>query len=124
MAQKILIVDDDEYLRDLYKEVLSDAGYEVDAVDNGENGLLKLEDGGYDLTLLDVVMPKLDGLGVLKKLKESSPKNPNGPIVLLTNLAHDPIVQEALNLGAARYIIKTDITPDQLVEEVKKTLGI
>lgn len=119
---KVLIIDDDAYLRDLYQEVLQDAGYEVTTAVDGEEGLQKLQQGGIDLTLLDVMMPKLDGLGVLKKLKEAPPQALNGPILLLTNLAQDPIVQEALQLGASSYIIKADITPDQLLEKMKEYL--
>ncbi len=122
MAKKVLIVDDDVYLRDLYEEVLKAEGYEVTTAVDGEDGVGKLQQGGYDFVLLDVMMPKLDGLGVLKKLKETPPAIPNGSIVLLTNLAQDPIVNEAMQLGAKTYIIKADITPDQLVEKVKEYL--
>lgn len=122
MAKKILIVDDDAYLRDLYEEVLKEAGYEVITAVDGEEGAGKLQAGGFDLTLLDVMMPKLDGLGVLKKLQETPPAIPNGPVLLLTNLAQDPIITEATQLGAKSYIIKADITPDQLIEKVKEYL--
>lgn len=120
--KKVLIVDDDVYLRDLYEEVLKEAGYEVITAVDGEDGVGKLQQGGMGLTLLDVMMPKLDGLGVLKKLQETPPVTPNGPIVLLTNLAQDPIVTEAMTLGATSYIIKADITPDQLIEKVNEYL--
>lgn len=123
MAKKVLIVDDDVYLRDLYEEVLKAEGYEVMTAGDGEEGVTKLQIGGFDLTLLDVMMPKLDGLGVLKKLKETPPTTPNGTILLLTNLAQDPIVQEAMQLGAKSYLIKADITPDQLLEKVKEYLN-
>lgn len=122
MAKKVLIVDDDAYLRDLYEEVLKEAGYEVITAVDGEDGVVKLQQGGIDLTLLDIMMPKLDGLGVLKKLQETPPAIPNGSIVLLTNLAQDPIMTEATQLGAKSYIIKADITPDQLIEKVKEYL--
>ena len=120
MAQKLLIVDDDLYIRELYIEVLSDAGYEIDVAQDGVEGLKKLKNGGYALVLLDVMMPQKDGIQVLKDLKELAPAQPNGPTILLTNLSHDPIIQEGLKQGALSYLIKADITPDQLVEEVKK----
>jgi CheY-like chemotaxis protein len=122
MSKKLLIVDDDLYLRDLYKEILTDAGYEVETANDGREGLDKLNNGGYDLTLLDVMMPHMDGLGVLTKLHETPPTAPNGPVVLLTNLAHDPVIKEALSKGAASYLIKADLTPDQVVEKVKEYL--
>lgn len=123
MAQKILVVDDDTYLRDLYEEVLKDEGFEVDIATDGQEGLAKMTEGGYDLILLDVVMPKMDGLSVLNALSQNSPQSKNGPIILLTNLAHDPIIKEALSKGAHSYLIKTDSTPDKIIENVKKILS-
>jgi len=120
--KKILIVDDDLYIRDLYEEVFKDAGYEVTTAGDGQEGLARLKEGGFDATLLDVMMPKLDGLGVLGSLQTEKPTAVNGPIILLTNLAHDPVIQEALQKGAAGYLIKTDITPDILLEKVKEYL--
>jgi len=122
MAHKILIVDDDLYIRELYEEVLKDAGYEVTTAVDGEDGLSKVKGGGFDLILLDVMMPKLDGLGVLQKLSEISPKPTNGPIILLTNLSHDPIINEAMQHGASTYMIKADVTPDQLMAKVKEVV--
>ena len=120
MAKKILIVDDDLYIRELYEEVLKGEGYEVDAAVDGEDGLGRLKQGGYDLVLLDVMMPKIDGLGVLDGLQKTPAQKPNGPIILLTNLGHDPIIKEAMNKGAVSFLIKADLTPDQLVEHLKK----
>lgn len=122
MASKILIVDDDLYIRDLYTDILKDAAFEVEAAEDGVKGLEKIRKGGFDLILLDVMMPNLDGLGVLKELKDKPPGVKNGPLVLLTNLAHDPIIKEALNLGASGYLIKSDLNPEQLVVKVKEHL--
>lgn len=122
MANKILIVDDDLYIRELYTDILKDAGFEVEVAENGNSGLEKIRKGGFDLILLDVMMPELDGLGVLKELKNKPPGVKNGPVVLLTNLAHDPIIKEALDLGASGYLIKSDLNPEQLVVKVKERL--
>lgn len=75
------------------------------------------------MILLDVMMPKKNGLETLKGLKENPAAKPNGPIILLTNLAQDPIMQEALKTGAKSYMIKSDLNPDQLVEKVKQFLA-
>lgn len=123
MAKKILLVDDDQYLRELYLEILKDAGYEVATAVNGEEALTALSTGGFDLVLLDIMMPKLDGIGVLKSIQAKPPTTPNGPIILLTNLAHDPVLNEATALGATTFLIKADITPDQLLNKVKEYLG-
>ncbi|MEK7071083.1 MAG: response regulator [Patescibacteria group bacterium] len=122
MAKKILVIDDDLYLRELYVEVMKDAGFEVDSAKDGKDGLEKLSQGGWDLTLLDIMMPNLDGLGVLTKLAESPPAQPNGPIIILTNLSNDPSMKEALKKGATSYLIKADFIPVQLVEKAKEFL--
>lgn len=122
MNKRILIIDDDLYLRDLYKEILESSGYEVDTAIDGEEGIQKIKQGGYDLVLLDMMLPKLDGLGILTQLSQTQPPPKNGPIILLTNLGHEPVIQEALQKGAVAYLIKADITPDQLLSEVKKYL--
>lgn len=123
MAKRILIVDDDSFIRELYDEVLKDAGLEVTTAVDGEQGLAHLLQGGFDAVLLDIMMPKLDGLGVLTKLKEQQPEKPNGPIILLTNLDHDPILDKALELGAVSHILKADILPPALVALVTKTIN-
>ena len=122
MNKRILVIDDDLYLRDLYQELLKNAGYEVDTAIDGEEGIEKLKQGGYDLILLDMMMPKVDGLGVLTKLSEIQPPPKNGPVILLTNLGHEPVISEALQKGATTYLIKADTTPDQLLNVVKQYL--
>ncbi len=120
MAKKILIVDDDMYIRDLYEEVVKEEGFEVDTANDGATALEKLKQGGYDLVLLDIMMPKLDGFGIMDELRKNPPAVKNGPFILLTNLDHGPLMQEALDKGAASFMIKADITPNDLVNEVKK----
>ena len=66
------------------------------------------------------MMPKVDGLDVLRSLKNDPPKTSNGPIILLTNLTHDPVIFLATDLGAKGHLVKSDITPGELVEAVKK----
>lgn len=121
MAHKLLVVDDDEYIRDLYEEILKDSGFNVDTAVDGKDGLDKITANNYDLILLDIMMPKLDGVEVLRSLSKDA-KAKAGKVVLLTNLAHDPVMKEALSLGAKAYLIKADMTPDQLVEKLKEFL--
>ena len=122
MNKKILIVEDDTYLRDLYEEVLKEDGFSVKIAVDGEEGLVTALEGGHDLILLDIMMPKLDGLGFLKSLKKKNALSKNGPIILLTNLAHDPVIKEGLDLGAKDFTVKSEITPDDLVKKVKDYL--
>lgn len=120
--KKILIIDDDPQFRDLYRDIFSMASFTVDTADDGEQGLVKLRNGGWDCVLLDVMMPKMDGLQVLKSLKDNPPVQPNGPIVLLTNLAQEPIVKEGLANGAKTFFLKSEFNPDEVVEKIKALL--
>lgn len=123
MADRILIIDDDTYIRDLYEEILKGDGFEVEVAKDGEEGLTKLLGGGYAAVLMDVMMPKIDGLGVLTKLKESTPKSPNGPILLITNLDHDPLFDQAKTLGAYGHLVKADLLPPMIIAAVKDAIS-
>lgn len=123
--KKILLVEDDQFTRELYDEVLKNAGYDVTTAINGAEGLNHIRSGGYDLILLDVMMPKMDGLEVLRSLRDEPPKIKNGPIVLLTNLTNDPVFNSAygLNVGVHDHLVKSDITPGDLLVKVNKFLA-
>lgn len=124
MAQRILIVDDELYLRELYEEVIQSAGYEVETALDGREGLEKIRTGNFDLVLLDVMMPELDGIGVLQKLSNEEPKPSKMPVIVIcTNLSHDPVINEAKKLGAREYIVKADVVPDQIIEKIKELLS-
>jgi two-component system, OmpR family, alkaline phosphatase synthesis response regulator PhoP len=123
IAKKILVVEDDLNTRKLYQTILTNAGFQVETAADGAEGLAKCRQGGYDLVLLDAMLPKMDGIALLGELKKSPPQIPNKNIYLLTNLSHDPILKEAVNLGAKDVILKTDVNPEQLVEKVKKILA-
>ena len=118
---KILVVEDDQLLRDLYVENLKNEGYIVDVATDGEEGLLKIKGGGWDLVLLDIILPKLDGIEVMRQLKKLNPL-PKKPIILfLTNLDKDSDIKEALTLGDG-YLIKSQLTPDDLLKEIRSYL--
>jgi len=123
MSKTILLVDDDKYIRDVNEEVLRDAGYEVVVAENGKEAYDLLMVNEYDLVFLDVIMPLLDGIGVLQKLQETPPKFKPKHVYFLTNLANDPAVKEAFALGAEECFTKSDITPDKLVEVARKVIG-
>lgn len=121
--QKILLVEDDQLLRDLYNELLRDEGFDVTACADGEEGFNEIKKGGYNLVLLDVMLPKMDGLQILKEISKSNGGYKIGPVVLLTNLGQDNIVKEAFEHGAAGYLIKSSFTPDQVLHEVRTFLA-
>ena len=117
---KILIVEDDQLLRDLYVENLKGEGYIVDTAVDGEEGLLKIK-GGWDLVLLDIILPKIDGLEVMRQFKKLNTSLKKPIILFLTNLDKDSEIKEALNLGDG-YLIKSQLTPDDLLREIRSYL--
>lgn len=123
MAQKILVVEDDEFLRELYEELLKGENYDVTLAVDGEEGLSNISKGGFDLVLLDIMLPKMDGLEILRRVKNTPPAVKNGPVVLLTNLGQDSIIKEGFALGASGYLIKSAMNPDQVLSEVQVFLN-
>jgi len=119
---KILIIEDDALLSRMYQIVFTSSNNEVAVAVNGEEGLEKARSFKPDLILLDIMMPKLNGLEVLKKLK-ADPDTRKTPAVVLTNLAGSGDVQAALELGAVRYIVKSENKPKQVDEIVESILA-
>ena len=121
-ALKILIVEDDQFLRELYCDVLKAEGYVIDIAIDGQEGLKKIKEGGYDLVLLDIIMPKIDGLEIMRRIKTDPSALPNKCVIFLTNLDKEEEIRTALQLGNG-YLIKSQITPGNLVQEVKTYLS-
>jgi len=119
MSAKILVVEDDLYLRELYAEILKKEGYDVDTAADGEEGYNKVVKGGWDLVLMDIVLPKMNGLDILRKASTESAAKTNKSVVFLTNLDNADQMKEALLLGDA-YLIKSQVTPGNLIDEIKK----
>ena len=120
---KILIIEDDQFLSDLYCEVLKKESHQVTVALDGEEGFQKMKKGGYDLVLLDVMLPKLDGIDILKKLEAQKALNKNKKIILLTNLSGQAVLRKKGRIKVDDYLIKSSLTPDQLVAKVKDYLG-
>ena len=117
--KKILIIEDDLFTREMYEEILTEAGYSVVTAKDGVEGISRIREGNYSLIIMDIMLPNKNGIDVLTELHSAAPIESNGPIVIMTNLARDPILNQALELGAAACIIKTDITPEQLLIRIK-----
>jgi DNA-binding response OmpR family regulator len=116
-----LIIEDEDPLRALYAQILESAGYKADQAGDGNTGMEKIKNTQWDLLLLDIMLPGEDGLRILKEIK-SDPSLKKGPIVAITNLNSEYIVQEAFNFGVDGYLIKSQITPDKIADEVKEFL--
>lgn len=124
MADKkcVLVVDDEKELRELLVQKLTKAGFDVAAAGDGEEGLEVAREKKPDLILLDIVMPKMDGITMLKKLREEE-WGKNVEVMLLTVLEDEQHLSQALEAGAREYFVKTDWKLDDVVERVKSKLG-
>ncbi|PIV10421.1 MAG: response regulator [Candidatus Portnoybacteria bacterium CG03_land_8_20_14_0_80_41_10] len=119
--KKILIIEDDPFLNEMYATKFSQSGFQVELAVDGQEGLKKIRTIKPNLILLDIVLPKMDGFEVLKEVKKDAQLN-KIPIVLLTNLGQKKEVEKGLSLGADEYIIKAHFTPTAVVAKVKEIL--
>jgi len=102
---KILVVDDDENLRTVYKKNLENRGYRVETAIHGKDALIKVSNWKPDIVILDILMPELDGVRVLETLKESSALD-NMSVIMLTAVSEINLMKKCLDLGAKGYILK------------------
>lgn len=122
MAKKVLIVDDDESFLWILKQSFSKGGVSVVFAQDGEEGLKLAQEEKPDLILLDIMMPKMDGIAVAKRLKELGIET---QIIFLTNVADNTKITEAVaSVDRAGYIIKSDMHVDQIVSVVREKLGL
>lgn len=120
--KRILIVDDDLFISDLYSLELQKEGFIVVSASSGEVGLSKVQLEKPALILLDIAMPGLDGIQVLQKIRANHDFD-RIKILLLTNIRDEETIRNGLSKGADGYLLKTSLTPEQVVEEVKKALS-
>jgi len=117
--KKILLVEDDPFLVDIYVKKLQQVGFDIVNADNGARALKLLAESPFDLVLLDIVMPDIDGWEILKEMRESE-KGPGAKVIVFSNLGQKADVDKAFTLGANKYLIKANYTPSEVIEEVKK----
>ena len=120
MGQKILLVEDDQFLRELNVETLQSEGFTVISAVDGEDALAKLKSDTYSIILVDIVIPKITGIEVIKRFK-SEGGSLQCPVVFLTNMDEGKEIAEARSLGSG-VLIKSEMTPPELVEKVKAFL--
>ena len=118
---KILIVEDEDDIRSVYAEMLKGEGYEVLEAGNGAAALTVARVEPWDLMILDIMLPGEDGMHILKTIKESD-STKDKPVILLTNLSNDSYIHQCFGLGAASYLVKSQVTPGDLIAEVKNYL--
>ena len=122
MDKKVLIVEDDKFLRELMAQKVSKEGYRVVEAVDGEDGVKKAKEEKPDLILLDLILPGIDGFEVLSAIKEDA-SLVQAPVIILSNLGQKDDVEKGLKLGAIDYLIKAHFTPGEIIEKIKKALG-
>lgn len=119
--KSILLVDDDLTLREMYMERLKAEGFTVEMAKDGEEALAKAADLKPNIILLDIMMPKINGLDVLKKLKDNE-ETKSIPVIVLTALIQDHEKMESITRGADDYIVKSETMPGDVIEKIKGIL--
>ena len=120
-GKRVLVVEDEQALREMYATWLESAGFRVDTADNGLTGIEKVVQDTPDLLLLDVLLPKKDGFEVLTEIRRN-PKTAKLPVIILSSLDQEFEKKQGINLGATHYLVKTTISPELLFETIHKVL--
>jgi len=116
--RKITIIDDEYTEVAILKDYLEKEGYDVELAVDGEDGFEKLNKRRPDIILLDIIMPKMDGISLLRKIKGESDLK-DIPVFMLTKVKQTDMLSEAIVLGAKGYFIKTDIDPKEICDQIE-----
>ena len=122
-GKKILIIEDEPSLREALNDKFSQEGFEVEQAPDGELGLSLALGTKPDLILLDIIMPKLDGISMLEQLREDE-RGKHIPVIILTNLSDNEKLAKAMELGSHDYLVKTDWKLEDVVKKVKEKIGL
>lgn len=122
---KVLIVEDDKFLSELISTKLDKEGFDIALAGDGEAALKKVAEFKPEIILLDIMLPGMDGFEVLEKLKaDADPKVKAIPVIILSNFGQESKVERGLQLGAVDYLVKANFTTGEIVDKVKKVLGL
>lgn len=116
---RLLIVEDDPYVQRMYRRMFSFQNFLVTTASDGVSGLECINNDKPDLVLLDIMLPDMNGLEVLAKIK-NNPNTKEIPVLMLTNVGDEKIMEEAKKLGADCYMIKSDFSPDQVIDKINQ----
>ena len=118
---KILVIEDDEFLRELIVQKLIKEEYEVSGAVDGKEGIKKIQEKKPDLILLDLIMPGINGFEVLQTIK-NDPILFSIPVIILSNLGQKEEIQKGLRMGAKDFLVKAHFTPKEIVNKIKAVL--
>lgn len=118
---RLFIIEDDIFIAKIYEKKLTKEGFEVNVAHDGKEALSKLETFIPDIILLDLVMPNMDGFGLLKKVKKSK-KLKDVPVIVLSNLEQVSDIERAMELGAKEYIVKASVSIQDVVDTISENM--
>lgn len=119
--KKILCIEDDRFIGEMYVRSLKKAGYDIDWVTDGDNGLIAARNTTYDLILLDVMLPERRGTEILEALRGGKQDLiPKSRVIILTNFEQDEESRAAMQSRADAYLIKAEITPKKLISIIQQ----
>ncbi|MDD2430607.1 MAG: response regulator [Firmicutes bacterium] len=116
---KVLVVDDASFMRMRMNKLLTENGYEVDEAENGLDALDKYQKDSYDLVIMDITMPAMDGIEAVKHIKDLDPE---AKIIMCSAIGQQQMVIEALKAGAKDFVVKP-FQPDRIMESIKRVLS-
>ena len=115
---KILLVEDDTFLREIYSDIFFKANISIETAVDGEDAFRKISQGGWDLVLLDVILPKMTGIEIMRKLRDAKEPKKAKKIIFLTNLGDTKDINTLKELGDG-HLIKSEMTPEEFIARVK-----
>lgn len=119
---KVLIIDDDKVLTKIYSQKFISRGFKVAIAYDGLDGLEKTVSEKPDIVILDIMLPKLDGVMLFRKMR-AVPETENIAVILLTNVNDDTAIKECFKLGAIDYLVKSEVTPERLARKVEEVIA-
>jgi len=117
--KRILLIEDDPLIVEIYTRKFKDAGFDVDVAVSGDEGLTKIKQREPDLLMLDIVLPQVDGWEILQEIRGKLGLK-DLKVIVLSNLSQDAEIRKSLDLGALSFLIKAHYTPSEVVDEIKK----
>lgn len=117
--KKVLIIEDDSFLLGLEATKLKNSGYEILSASNGEQAVEKIKEPGISVILLDLILPNFDGFDLLKKIRTNEITK-NIPVIVFSNLSEQKDLKKAQELGASKFMIKSNVTLDELVNDIEE----
>ncbi|MFA5742443.1 MAG: response regulator [Candidatus Paceibacterota bacterium] len=121
MSHKILLVEDDRFLRELMSQKILKMGNDLVVAVDGEEGVSKTKEEKPEIVLLDLMLPGIDGFGVLSQIK-ADPETAGIPVIILSNLGQKEDIDRALKLGAVDFLVKAHFTPQEIIDKIEQYL--